>query len=53
MALAWKRLAARLRHNTWTGRAGISKVENTRIIRIQISQVSNRAIVELYSLKWQ
>lgn len=53
MTLAWKRLATRLGDNTWSGRADISEVENIRIIRIQISQLSDRAVVELYGLKWQ
>lgn len=53
MALARKCLAARLGHYAWTGRAGISEVENTRTIRMQVRQVSDCAVVELYSLKWQ
>lgn len=53
MALAGKCLAARLGHDAWTGRASISEVENARIIRMQIRQVSDCAVVELYSLKWQ
>lgn len=53
MALAGKCLAARLGHYAWTGRTGISEVENARIIRMQVRQMSDRAIVELYSLKWQ
>lgn len=53
MALARKRLAASLKDNAWTGRAGISEVEDTCIIRIQNIQVSNLAFVELYSLERQ
>lgn len=53
VALAGKCLAARLRDNTGTSRAGISELENARIIRVQVCQMGNRAVVELYSLKWQ
>lgn len=52
MALAWKCLTARLRDNTWTGSADISEVKYTRVVRIQISQIRDCAVVELYSLKW-
>lgn len=53
MALAGKCLAARLGHDTWTGRVSISEVENSRITRMQVRQVSDRGVIELYSLKWQ
>lgn len=53
IALAGKCLAARFGHYAWTSRAGISEIENARIVRMQVRQMSDRAIVELYSLKWQ
>lgn len=53
MVLAGKCLASRLRNDAWTGRAGISKDENASIIWILVRQMSDRAVVELYGLKWQ
>lgn len=53
MALARERLTASLGHNAGAGRAGISEVENTRVIRILISEIGDRAIAELYSLERQ
>lgn len=53
MAFAGKGLAASLKDNAWTGRGGISEVEDTCMIRVQTFQVSNLTIVELYSLERQ